>query len=65
MTEKIRAGKWHHGASNTLECLGCDLDEGPLDDRRALREARKHVRETGHTVMRGVERFQEIRLVRA
>jgi hypothetical protein len=45
-------GRWHHGASNDVECQeeDCDFLAAGVSDATALRLARKHGRDAHHTV---------------
>lgn len=44
-----------------LSCDGCEYEAGDLTAAQAIRLARAHVRETGHTVLRGSYSAQAFR----
>ena len=63
MTRRSDLGRWHHGKSNALVCNdeACDFEDGPLSDAVAIKRAREHVAETGHTVEHERTVFRYIR----
>lgn len=54
--------RWYHGASAAVECQdGCEYIVTNVTDAQALRAARRHVKETGHFVIRERTLYQNVR----